>query len=125
MTNRGFSLLELLVSLLIFEVVLAGSMSEVMQYIKTSRDNQLRTEAAGAAQFVLDELRSADPSSLPVGGSGVSQTVSVGEHTFEVAPRYCVNEALCSSPSIRQIRITVSRGNKVWYQVDTVYAQLR
>ena len=125
MTEKAFSLLELLVSLLIFEVVVASSMSEVCQYIKNSRENQLRTEAAGAAQMVLDELRSLDPAALPAGGTGPERFVSTGSHTFTVTSEYCANAALCTGSSIRHIRVTVSRTGRVWYAVDTAYAQLR
>ncbi len=125
MKNRGFSLLELLVSFLIFEVIMATSMSEVLQYIKSSRDNQIRTEAAGAAQYVLDELRSINPANLPSTGAGTAQSVTIGEHSFQVVPDYCTEASLCTGTGIRQIRVTVSMAGKVWYVVDTAYAQLR
>ena len=123
--SQGFSLLELLVSLVIFECVIAGTMKEVVNYSLTSRDNQLRTEAAGAAQIVLDDLRSQDPGTLPESGDGPSTEVAIGNHRFQVSQSYCSIPSVCTSLGIRHIRVRVSRNNKIWYTVDTAYAQLR
>ncbi|NMC64341.1 MAG: type II secretion system protein [SAR324 cluster bacterium] len=122
---RGFSLIELLVSLILFELVAAASMAEVAHYIKTSRDNQIRTEAAAAAQTVLDEIRASDPAGLPGAGNGPAQNVSIGSHVFQVTPTYCAEADFCTGSSIRQVRITVSLNSRVWYEVDTAFAQLR
>ena len=125
MKERGFTLVEILVSLLLLEVITAFSIREVAQYLRASRDNQIRTEAAQAAQMVLDDLRASDPALLPVSGEGNVQTVPVGAHSFQVTPRYCVMPEFCTSAAIRHIRVSVSLNDRIWYEVDTAFAQLQ
>lgn len=122
---KGFSLIELLVSLLLFEVIAAASVAEVAHYIKTSRENQIRTEAAAAAQIVLDEIRAGDPAGLPRNGNGAAQNVALGSHVFQVTPTYCAKAEFCTGNSIRQVHVSVSLNSRVWYEVDTAFAQLR
>ncbi|NMC64061.1 MAG: hypothetical protein GYA55_12935 [SAR324 cluster bacterium] len=125
MTQKAFTLIELLVSLLLFEVVAAVSVAEVASYLKSSRENQLRTEAAAAAQIVLEELRASDPASLPKSGSSEVQNITVGEHIFQVVLSYCVKPEFCTGGSIRQIHVSVSLKSRIWYEVDSAFVQLR
>jgi prepilin-type N-terminal cleavage/methylation domain-containing protein len=123
-TEKGFTLLEVMVSLLLFLVVSAIMASSYVGHLKRSTETEVRTLAMGAAQEILDETRLVDPDSLPSSGS-TSTTVVVGGRSFGVESTYCSNATYCASPANRHIRVRVNfQGVKV-FETETVFTRLR
>ncbi len=124
MNSRGFTLIELMFSLLLFGVTASAMTSGFRAMQQQNLQNEVRSGAIGAAQQVLDELRLTDPTTLPTNGSA-SQNITYGARTYTVTTSYCALSSYCTSSSIRQIRLGVTYDGQTRYQVDTVFCQLR
>ncbi len=124
MDSRGFTLIELMFSLLLFGVTASAVTYGFRAMSQQNTQSEVRSGAIGAAQQVLDELRLTDPISLPTNGS-TSQNITYGARTYTVTTSYCALASYCTSSSIRQIRLGVSYNGQTRYQVDTVFCQLR
>jgi type II secretion system protein I len=122
--QKGFTLLEVLVSLSIFSIVSAGMAKSFAFQLSTNSRNERKSAAILAAQQVLDDLRSRDPNTFPTSGSN-TQTVSIGERDFSVVTSYCSVSSYCTSTNIRHLKVDVNLLGETQYSVSTVYAQLR
>lgn len=123
--NQGFSLLEVLAALSIFGLLAAGMGPIFMQQLSHNRLAEVKTEAMGAAQIVLDRIRTQDPATLPSTGSGSAQSVVVGARTYSVTPSYCEDNSFCTSSNVRHVRVRVHYNGQQVFVTQTVYAQLR
>lgn len=123
--ESGFTLVEVLAALAIFGLIVAGMGPIFLQQLAHNRSAELITEGMGAAQIVLDRLRTQDPATLPTTGFGTATTVVVGTHSFTVTPSYCENASFCTSTTVRHIVARVTYNGKQVFQTQTVYAQLR
>jgi prepilin-type N-terminal cleavage/methylation domain-containing protein len=123
--QRGFSLIEVIVSISLFSIIGMGLAKGFIMQMKSNNDSAIRIQAISAAQQVLDRLRTEDPASLPSGGSAAAETVSIAGRNYSVVISYCVISAYCTATTTRHIRATVSYRNSKRYEVDTVFSQLR
>ena len=124
MRERGFTLLEVLVSLGLFSIISTSLAASFAHHLKTNNLTERKSAAVMAAQQVMDEVRVQDPATLPSTGR-TTQTVTIGNRAFTVVTDYCSETTYCTSANIKHIKITVSFSNQSVYQVSTVYAQLR
>ncbi|MBN8549254.1 MAG: type II secretion system protein [Deltaproteobacteria bacterium] len=122
--EAAFTLLEVMVSMLIFLVVSATMANAFMSHLKTNTATEVRTGAIAAAQLQLDEHRLADPFAMPTSGS-TSDTKTVGGRDFTVITYYCQDPSFCISASTRHLLIKVRYANKQVFQTETVYTRLR
>ena len=122
--QQGFTLLEVLVSMLIFLVVSATMATSFVSHLKRNTYTELRTLAMGAAQQVLDETRLIDPGTMPTSGS-VNSSVNVSGKTFNVVTSYCTNSTYCISASNRHIRIQINYAGDQIFETETVFTRLR
>lgn len=120
---RGFSLVEVMVSVALFSVVSALMAPSFIYHLKTNSRAEVKNGAIAATQQRLDTLRSSDPTSLPSSGSD-TQNVAVGERTFSVKTYYCQTAAWCTTSS-RHLKIEVSYRNTFVYSAETIFSQLR
>jgi prepilin-type N-terminal cleavage/methylation domain-containing protein len=120
----GFTLLEVMVSLLIFNIAALGIAQSFLVHLKRNTENERRGESVQVAQQVMDEIRVKDPTSLPHSGS-TTQDVTLGHRTYEVTTTYCKLSAYCTSNNIRSVSVEVSLEGNLQYAADTVFAQLR
>ena len=127
MTNnqRGFTLLEVMVSLFIFSVVIAGMSPAFVAQLQQNTASEVKTEAIMAAQQVLDTLRLQDISGLPTSGAGGSTTIVIGDRSYVVTPTYCAESSFCTSIVTRHIGVTVTYAGVLRYETETVFTQLR
>lgn len=125
MKQCGFTLLELMVSLLIFSIVALGLGGSFSQHMTMSHQGEVKSMAAQAAQRVLDNIRYLDPATLPTSGSDPVVNVTIGNKTFDVTASYCENAAFCGTNNIRHITVRVEHKNQEQYEVQTVFTQLR
>ena len=123
--EAGFTLLEVMISMLVFAVVMAGMGPAFIAQIRHNTQSEIRTEAMGAAQIRLDQLRLAAPSTLPASGSSAPLDVAVGSRTYRVVSSFCENATFCTSVNNRHITVRVTYNDDQVFETQTVYTQLR
>ncbi len=123
--EKGFSMLEVLISMIIFGIVLAGAAPAFIAYLKLNTLSELRSGAAVAGQLKLDELRFEDPTSLPNSGSVGPETITVGDRTYDVTTSYCDEASYCITNNNRHITIDVEYNGTNQYSIQTVFTKLR
>ena len=124
MKQRGFTLIEVLVSLGIFSIITAGVTSAFSSHLKYNSVAGYRTGAINAAQQRLDDLRKDDPVAMPTSGV-TTATTTIGGRAFAVVTRFCTNATYCASANQRHIKVEVSYRGTILYAVETVYTKLR
>ena len=124
MDEKGFSLLEVLASILIFGTVLATMAPAFVNHIRVNHKTELRDAAIAAAQRHLDGIRIEDPTTLPSSGT-VTSTIVAGTRTFDVETTYCQQASYCVSPNNRHLAVAISFRGDSLYEVETVFTKLR
>jgi prepilin-type N-terminal cleavage/methylation domain-containing protein len=124
MNQRGFTLIEVLVSLGLFSIITAGVTSTFINHLQYNSVAGYRTGAINAAQQQLDNLRKDDPVTMPTTGV-TTATTTIGGRAFSVVTRYCSNATYCASASQRHLKVEVSYRGTLLYAVETVYTKLR
>ena len=124
-SKKGFSLLEVLISISLFTVA-AMALAQAFSYqLAFNNANEIRGGAIMAAQQVLDVYRVQDPAILPQSGSSPEQFLTIGGRTYSVVAYFCEQAIYCQSNRVRQIRAAVHYQNKKFYEVQTIYSQLK
>ncbi len=124
-TQRGFTLIEVMISLLIFSVVLGGMAPAFVSQLKSNSRSQIRTEAIAVSQQVMDSLRLQNPSTLPVSGSSSPEIITFGNRSYSAVAFYCEATAYCTTANNRHITVRVSHNNVQVFETQSVYTQLR
>jgi prepilin-type N-terminal cleavage/methylation domain-containing protein len=124
MNERGFTLAEALVSLVILAVTSTAIMTSFMAQTTSNTRSEHRVAAAKAAEQVLESLRMDDPGSMPSSGVVGPQLVTVNERQFEVFVSYCANPNLCDTRA-RHLLVEMYLNGRRVYDVETVFTQLR
>lgn len=122
--EKAFTLLEVLMSLVIFSIVLAGAAPAFIMNSKLNTFAELRSQAQAAAELKLDALRFSDPQDLPTTGQTGPENLIVGNRTFQVTTLYCSPNTYCTT-NTRQLKVTVTYKNKTQYAVETVFTKLK
>ena len=101
--NRGFTLVEVMIAMLVLLVGLLGSLAGVMAAADYNLGNALRNEAIKIAQEQLENLRVGryDALAAAAGTIQVQRQVRKALHTFQV------ETTVTPSDSITQIGVTV------------------
>jgi hypothetical protein len=73
----------------------------------------------------LEDLRKEQISSLPTTGSDAAVAVEVSGRQYDVVVSYCVRNEFCASASNRHLALNVQYQGATWYEVETVFTQLR
>lgn len=123
MSERGFSLAESLVALAILGLLAVSLVPAFLTQVDANARSELRGASIAAAQQVLEELRLADPASLPDEGRTVHRVV-VGPREFDVRVRYCSRTTFCDRAS-RHLLLEIFHEGRQTYDVETVYTQFR
>jgi prepilin-type N-terminal cleavage/methylation domain-containing protein len=123
-SQRGFTMIEALVSLAILGIALAGIVPGFFLYTRTNALSEVRSGSVAAAQRVFEALRAQDPADLPSSGASAAQIVPVGKNEFQVVTRYCVITPYCSAGN-RHVVIEVSYGGRIVFTIESVLTQLR
>jgi prepilin-type N-terminal cleavage/methylation domain-containing protein len=124
MGDRGFTLIEAVFALAILGITIAAVLPAFVDFLDANTLSEERSNAVAAAQQVMEELRQFDPGSLPSSGSSAVQTVTIGNHEYEVTAHYCRESTYCTTAG-RHIILEVNFGGNTVYTVETVYTQLR
>jgi len=120
----GFTMLEVLISMVLFGIVSAAMAQAYISQMQANTRSETRSQAVQAATRILDFTRTLDPATLPTSGSGSPEIVVVNGKSFSVTLVYCRVAALCTANS-RNITAEVYYRSKKVYEVSTVFAQLR
>ena len=124
MSERGFSLVEVLLAVALVGTVILGVLPAFVVCKDTNTRNELRSGAAAAAQTVMEAHRRVDPATLPTSGSTSPQVITVGDRDFEVVTHYCVENAWCDHQS-RHLVVEVGFGTDTILSIESVYTKLR
>jgi len=126
--QKGFSVIEVIVSLGIFSIVSAMMSTGIIKMQRANYDNSIRTGAFSAAQRFLDRCRSLDPAgtgaSTITGECSTPTDVTIADRVHTVVPRICENPLLCPSPSVKSLKAEVFFKGIKRYEVETVFARL-
>ena len=123
--NAGFTLLEIMAALCLFGIAALGMAHVFASNISLNTRSERTTEAIEAGQQYLDELRVSDPSTFPTGGGTTTKTIPIGGKNYDVTATYCADATYCTSNNLRYIEIEVKHNNQTYYEVDTIFTQLR
>jgi len=124
-SEDGFSLIEVLISLVLLTVVLSGVIPAFATFSSKNSFSEMRMEAIQAVEMVMDDLRLINPNTLPTSGDDGSQIITVNNHDFNVTTFFCENPDYCLSINNRHIRVVAERNGLSLYEAQTVYTQLR
>lgn len=123
--TNGFTLLEVMISLLIFSLVMSGMGPAFIAQLRHNTESEIRTESIAAAQIVLDDLRLENPASLRSTGSDPVRDIVVGARHYDVTASYCENATYCVTANNRHITVRVKYKQETVFETQTVYTQLR
>lgn len=115
--QRGLTLIECMVSMVLFLIVSVGIVGGSASYLKMNTINEQKSAAISATQQVLDTVRVSDPATLPTSGQ-TSQTVAVGGRNFTVSISYCQVFSYCTSGTVRHLTASTSFRGKQLYTVE-------
>jgi general secretion pathway protein I len=121
--DSGFTLVEALVAIAILGIALVGVLPTFQTFVDANELSEERSNALAAGQVVMEALRREQPASLPKTGSSSVQTVSVGDHAYEIVAHYCQKTQYCTTTS-RHIVVEVSFAGETIYSLETVYTRL-
>lgn len=121
--EQGFSMIEVVMSIGLLSIVLAGMTNVYIDQLKHNTRTELRTGAINAAEQRMDDLREQNPSLLPSSGYATT-TVDAGKRSYSVVTRYCSTPSYCTT-NTRHIRLEVSYNGQLLYEVETVFTKLR
>ena len=71
----GFSLIEVMVSVVLLSLLGAGIIPSFLKYLKLNTSMEVTSKAVSAAQVVLERFRLSDPSLMPNSGSSAPDVV--------------------------------------------------
>jgi len=115
----GFTLTELLVSMLILGIIVVSVLSAQLFQLGMNTRNEQITQAGVAAQRVMDGVRSTDPAAMPLSGSSQPVTVNVSGRAYKVTLTYCSPGTYCTK-NARFIQVDVTVDNKNIFSVANV-----
>jgi len=118
-SQAGFTLTELLVSMLILGLVVVSVLSAQMFQLGMNTKNEELTQAGVAAQRVMDGVRSTDTAAMPVSGSSQPVTVNISGRAYKVTLTYCAPATYCTK-NAQYIQVDVTADNKNIFSVANV-----
>ncbi len=123
--NKGFTLLEVMASLLIFSLVVAGMGPAFIAHEKYNTQSQVRTDAIAAAERVIDLLRYQATTSLPSSGTSAVTNYTINGKVYATYIDYCTNTLYCQSPNNRHIKVRVQYKSNQVFETETVFTELK
>ena len=121
--QKGFTLVEILVSLVIVGIVTAGMSPVFAAMIQQNNKAELKSGAIEATQRQIDEFRLLDPATLPSSGY-TTANITIGGRAFAVKTTYCSPSTYCTAVT-RHLTFSTSYRGTAYYATQTVLTQLR
>jgi prepilin-type N-terminal cleavage/methylation domain-containing protein len=132
-SDQGFTLVEAMVSLIIFGVVLAGVLPVFVTFTLGTIQNNAETGAIAISQQILDELRQTRVTTLPNASdppAAKTQTRTIQyeqtSNTYQATINYCQRSEFCNEDS-RHISVAVRLASspETLYEVETIYTEFQ
>jgi len=120
--EKGFSLIEVMVSLSILGFTSSLMLTSFINQIRTINRSVIKSGAVLAASFVLDDIRAGDISALPMSGEDEAIRVVKDSKDYDIFISYCLDSTFCST-NTREITAKVFYNLKEVYSVKTVYTK--
>ncbi|MGB8701285.1 MAG: type II secretion system protein [Thermosynechococcaceae cyanobacterium] len=129
--ESGLTLVETLVSLLIFLAVLAGVVPLYISYRLQTLKNPVRTGAVAVSQQVMDDIRRIRPlkGNVPDSGSEPKDNLSAYGKSYKAIIYYCEKAQYCDEKS-RYVRVAVFQkftntnvSSDPAYEVSTIFTE--
>ena len=129
MTNRGISLIEAVLALLLIAITLATIIPVFANYSQINSSNEVRTTAVLIAQERMDELRriSPDDYNSVLGASPVSTNITENGKTYNLVLSYENCSAVfssCTSSGAKYVNLKVYYNSDLFYEVENVFTRL-
>ena len=121
--EKGSSLIEALLALSILAMVLVFLFGAIGSFNNLNTRNQTRSYATAAARARLEQLRFADPATLPTTGSDTT-LMTVGLYDFTILTQYCSTATYCDA-NTRHVVVNVQDQGQDVFSTETVFTQLR
>ncbi len=122
-SNRGFTLIEVVIALFIFLTVCASTAPAFMNQAKFNAASETKTVAINLAEKILNHIRKEDITSYPKSGSETKE-YNIGSRKLLSTISFCKKNEYCKTAS-RHITIDIAHNNEIVYSVETVYTQLK
>lgn len=128
MTHRlravGITLIETIVALAVIGIALAAIVPAFTNYARVNNNSDLRTGAITAGQQVMESLRQRTFANWPE--NGTTETIDAGSRNYQVTINFCLAGAggCLSEGQMRHIRLEVRNGDKVYYELETIYTAI-
>jgi prepilin-type N-terminal cleavage/methylation domain-containing protein len=128
---QGFTLLEVMVSLIILLAIVGGVMPVFLSYHLSTINNDIKTGAIALSQQILDELRqeknvdawaTTGTVTTTPGGTAIGSMSHSGK-TYNAQITYCANTTFCNDTT-RQVVLEIRHNNRTIYTVETIYTKL-
>lgn len=116
-SNKGFTLIEAIVSMLILSILLIGLLASFLKAIDINVYNYLRDEAVKIAQFELEECRNKPFSNIVNSNSTVNVQFRNSNYAYNVVRT--VNDLV----GMKEVKVQVDwsyKGRNCSYSVSTV-----
>lgn len=109
--DAGFTVLEVVVSFVLFAFVAGAATTGVVSSLKASHESQQRVDAANVAQYYVDQART--DTTLPGRYPDRTYTATVGGETFEVQRTMAFDGGAtqCGSGVTYVVRVKVLQAN--------------
>ncbi len=117
--EKGFTIVEALVSLTILAIVLLGLLAGVLKSYELVVRNQIRDEAVKVAQEILEEIRDSNFNNLPTSKSPLSRQVR--NYTITFTPNISVVDLI--QGQVKKVSVTINwsyKGKSYSYTAETL-----
>jgi type IV pilus assembly protein PilV len=122
LNNRGFTLIEVVVAILIMMVGLLGLLASINLAMDVNLRDYMRDEAVRVGEKAMNTTKNSGYASIATG----TTTQTISEHVRGIAKNYSVTTTVTQLPNSRQISIVVAwtyKGQTYFHGVDSVVAQ--
>ncbi len=117
--NKGFTIVEALVSLVILAIILLGLLAGVLKSYEIAIRNQIRDDAVKTAQELLEDIRNQNFDNLPTSISPITKQIRNYSVTF--TPNLTITDVV--QGQVKKISLTISwtyKGKNYSYTAETL-----
>ena len=122
LNNRGFTLIEVVVAILIMMVGLLGLLASINLAMDVNTRDYMRDEAVRVGEKAMNTTKNSGYASIATG----TTTQTISSHVRGITKSYNVRTTVTQLPNSRQISIVVDwtyKGQTYFHGVDSVVAQ--
>ncbi len=117
--EKGFTIVEALVSLVILAIILLGLLAGVLKSYEIVIRNQIRDEAIKTAQEILEDLRNRDFDNLPTSLDPITRQIR--SYSVTLTPNITITDIVRGQ--VKKISLTINwnyKGKSYSYKTETL-----